>query len=201
MITGVRRGTTSHSRSTSWLNMRMQPALAKVTDGPGLVGAVDAVNAPRHVEAQPAGPETAAPAAILVDHQPLPRRRRGLLLPHRHREPGDGPLTLVQGQGLGVAVDERCEAVPGPEPGMGPVVPGLNREDRRCRGRRHRSPVRRRTGLQRAGSPGRPPTRTRPRRPAARPPPPPNAWEPAVPACVNPRNPAGLQSIYPVCAP
>ena len=76
IFTRVPVGTHSYSSSTSRLNMRMQPALARVADGPGLVGAVDAVDAPGDVQSHPAGAEATAPVAGLVDDLPFAHRRR-----------------------------------------------------------------------------------------------------------------------------
>src|SRR5690606_34287543 len=67
-------------------------------DGVRLVGAVDAVNAPRHVEPEPTGADPAAPVAPLVHNPPLPDRRQ-----RRRLGPSDGDRVRLVG--LAVRVD------------------------------------------------------------------------------------------------
>src|SRR5690606_37926244 len=76
--------------------------------GPGLVGAVDAVDAPGDVQSHPAGAEATSPVADLMDDLPFAHRRQGELVgpADRHRISLVRLAVYVEGQLQLVSVDD-----------------------------------------------------------------------------------------------
>lgn len=88
------------------LQARQETAAAGVSLRPWGFGAVDAVDPPRDVQAQPPGAEAAAPVAVLAHHPPLPHGGDGVGLAHRHRPPPLSPAVPVEAQLHGRGVDD-----------------------------------------------------------------------------------------------
>lgn len=93
------------------LQARQETAAVGVSLRPWGLGAVDAVDPPGNVQAQPAGPEAPAPIPRLADDPPLPHGSEGGGLADGHRPLAQQLVPPIEGELHGVGVDDDPEAL------------------------------------------------------------------------------------------